>query len=236
MNTSAFRSCLRGLRGFTLLELLVATAAAAVVLSAIFAVFSKAIHLRDNATERTRDSRVKNHVANVIRNDLRSARIAGKKLAISLTGSRESKEGDFPGYLRFTTTSAVDEPAVIGSEVQEVQYYIIRDPNAVSRNAGLLVRTADRNLLAPVREKPNEDPLLAGIESMEVTFYDGNSWKDSWEVTEEDRTLPQAIRVRLQPAGELIRGRKPAPIEIVVPWTTQVPAASAPESTPPPPP
>ena len=106
-----------------------------------------------------------------------------------------------------------------GSEVQQVEYYIVTDAEASDRRAGLLVRTVDRNLLAATREKPPEEVLLPGIESMEVSFYDGDSWKDSWEVTEDDATVPQAIRVRLQPAGGLAREQKPAPIEVLEPWT-----------------
>ena len=205
------------------MELLIATAACAVVLAAIFGVFSRAIHLRDNATERTREARTRNHAVNVIRNDLRNAWISGKisddKLAIVLKGSRDTQQGGFPGYLKFTTTSAVDQPNEIGSEVQQVEYYIVTDAAVPDRNAGLLVRTVDRNLLAPTREKPSEEALLPGIASMEVSFYDGDSWKDSWEVTEDDPTVPQAIRVRLQPAGGLGREQKPAPIEVLEPWT-----------------
>jgi type II secretion system protein J len=214
------------------MELLIATAACAVVLAAIFSVFSRAIHLRDNAVERTREARVRNHAANVIRNDLRNAWISGKKLAIVLKGSRESQEGGFPGYLKFTTTSAVDQPNEIGSEVQQVEYYIVTDAAAADRTAGLLVRAVDRNLLAPTREKPPEEALLPGVESMEVSFFDGDSWKDSWEVTEDNTAVPQAIKVRLQPAGASTRERKPAPIEVLVPWTTQVVATAAATPTP----
>jgi hypothetical protein len=109
-----------------------------------------------------------------------------------------------------------------------VEYYIVTDAASPDRNAGLLVRAVDRNLLAAdSRKSRQEEALLPGIESMDVSFYDGDSWKDSWEVTEDDKTVPQAIRVRLQPSGGTARERKPAAIEVLVPWTTQVVAAAA---------
>src|SRR5207247_4747124 len=86
---------------------------------------------------------------------------------------------------------------------------------------GALVRTVSGGLVAPTRQTPPEEPLLAGIESMEVTFFDGNTWQTSWDVS-QDPTLPQAVRVRLQPAGEGGNGRKPPAIEVLVPWVTQV--------------
>src|SRR5436190_12972647 len=161
-------------QAFTLLELLIATAAGAVVLAALFGIFSKAIHLRDDATARTHEARVRAHAANVIRNDLRNALVTGKattgkKLAYELKGSRESQEGGFPGYLKFTTTSALSAPEEIRGDVQQVEYYIITDAASNERTAGLLVRAVDQNLLAPTREKAPAEPLLPGIESMEVS-------------------------------------------------------------------
>jgi type II secretion system protein J len=208
---------------FTLLELVMALAASAVILTAIYGVFSRAVHLRDDATTRTRESRVRAHAAAVIRDDLRHAFISGSttatSLALKLTGSAEGLESGFPGYLGFTTTTGRDLDDTPVADVQQVEYYIVDNPGAVNRQAGLLVRAVDRTLLAPTRETPPEEPLLRGIESMEVEFYDGGTWQTSWEVTEEDTTLPEAVRVRLFPAPE-VQGQTVAPIEILVPWTT----------------
>jgi len=215
--------------GFTLLELSLALAAGAVILLAIYGVFSRAVHLRDSLTERTREIRVRTHVANIIRNDLRGARVSGGTLAISLTGSPQAQSGAFPGYLRFTTTTARDVDYgddVANADVQEVEYYITTDPAAKDSRSGLLVRAVDGNLLAPIRNTPPEDPLLAGVESMEVTFFDGNSWQTSWDVS-QDPTLPQAIRIRLQPVAAVLNGTKPPVIEILVPWMTQASISTA---------
>lgn len=45
-------------RGFTLLELLMALVASVVIFAAIYGVFSKAIHLHDDANARISDSRL----------------------------------------------------------------------------------------------------------------------------------------------------------------------------------
>jgi type II secretion system protein J len=209
---------------FTLLELIMALAASAVILAAIYGVFSRAVHLRDDATVRTREARVRAHAASVILDDLRSAFISGSttatSLALKLTGSAEGTASSFPGYLAFTTTTGRDLDDTPVADVQQVEYYIVDDPDAVNRQAGLLVRTVDRALLAPTRETPPEEPLLHGIEKMEVEFYEGGTWQESWELTEEDTTLPEAVRVRLYPAAE-VQGQTVPPIEILVPWTTQ---------------
>ena len=227
-------------RGFTLIEILMAMAACGVILAAIYGVFSKAIHLRDRATERVRTVRLQARALTVLRNDLRNGLVSGGKLAATLQGSRTAQNSSFPGYLRFTTTTGADtEIATLttntarittgsfANELQEVSYYIVTDPAAeMVGKAGQLVRTVERNLLATLPETPPEEPLLSGVSAMEVEFYDGQSWKDSWEVTTEDQTLPQAVRVRLLLASE--EGEiAPAPLEVFVPWTTQPATAIA---------
>jgi hypothetical protein len=198
-----------------------AMAACAIVLAAIYGVFSRAIHLRDNAVERTRNARLRLHAVNMIRTDLTNAIVSGGQLAATLTGSQKGAQGAFPGYLKFTTTTGHDGEADGVADVQEVEYYIVADKAAVDRNAGVLVRTMDRALLAPTRERPAEEAILSGVASMEVTFFDGDGWKDSWEITEDYKTLPKAVRVRMLFAREKESNEVRLPIEIVVPWMTQ---------------
>ncbi len=207
------------------MELSLALAAGAVILLAIYGVFSRAVHLREAATERTREIRVRTHVANVIRNDLRGARISGGTLASSLVGSVQGQSGAFPGYLRFTTTTARDidnGDDMANADIHEVEYYVTNDPASQDPRAGQLVRTVDGDLLAPVRTSPPEQPLLAGIESLEAMFFDGTTWQDSWDVSQDPTNLPQAVRVRLQPVGTVVNGKKPPVIEVLVPWITQL--------------
>jgi type II secretion system protein J len=218
----------QALRAFTLIELVIAMAACAVILAAVYGVFSRAVHLRDDATVRIREARVRARAAAVLRNDLRNARVSGGTLAAALEGSQAGQSGGFPGYLRFTTTTAQDivqyAQDIPANDIQRVEYYIASDPNAVDRKAGRLVRTVERDLLATVQTTPAEEPLLPGLESMEVAFYDGSSWQESWNY-EESKTVPEAVRVRLQPAADESGATRP-PIEVLVPWTTQVTVAT----------
>ena len=207
---------------FTLMEMILALAASAVILTAIFGVFSKAIHLRDDATARTRTARLRAHALNVLRNDLANARVTGgteRTLANSLEGSSETHGGSYPGYLKFTTTTQVDDLDDPSADVQEVEYYIANDPDVVDRKAGLLVRTTNRDLMSTTRSQPIENALLPDVTSMEVSFLDGTDWKSSWAISDTDQTLPAAVRVRLQCASS-------GPIEVLVPWTTQTLADS----------
>jgi type II secretion system protein J len=207
-------------RAFTLIEMIMALAACVVVLAAIYGVFSRAVHLRDDAIERTREMRVRSRALAVLRNDLQNARVSNGTLAATFLGSEESQSG-FPGYLRFmTTTARGPATAALVADLQQVEYYLIADPENSGRKAGILVRTVERNLLAQTREEPPEEALLGGIAAIELSFFDGQSWNPTWEVTEDDKTLPQAIRVTLEfvPSDD---GRVSPPIELLMPWTTR---------------
>ena len=120
--------------------------------------------------------------------------------------------------------------------MQQVEYYIVIDKSVTDQKAGMLVRAHTRDLLATVTEVATEEPLLAGVESMEVAFYDGTEWQDSWKLSSSATAttstasttgtaasttkLPQAVRVRIQPTRKAAGDIPPPPLEVLVPWST----------------
>ncbi|MEA3188696.1 MAG: Type secretion system protein [Chthoniobacter sp.] len=210
------------LRGFTLIEILLALIASVVIFTAIYGVFSNAVHLRDNATRRIRDTRLRERAVTVIRNDLENAIVSGGALASTLTttSSNANVNANTPGYLKFTTTTARNSADELLGDVQEVSYAIAEDKNSENQRAGILTRSVDRNLLAQQREITHEQQLLSGVESFAVSFYDGQNWNPTIEIS-GSATLPEAVRVTIQQAALAEKDRPPAPIDIFVPWTTQ---------------
>ena len=225
-------------RAFTLVEILVASVAASVLLVAVYGIFQRAIKTRDSATERTRQSAMTRRAANVIRNDLRNAYISGTAavLASILEGGQTNQKSSFPGYLRFTTTTGKDTVDETYGDVQQVEYYIAQDDtgdssgqaSASGSNAGILVRDITRDLLSSVSTTTREEKLLTGVTSLEVDFYDGQTWQPSWELSGSNSTamVPEAIRVHIQQAAPSDRIPAPMPLEILVPWGTE-PVTSA---------
>jgi prepilin-type N-terminal cleavage/methylation domain-containing protein len=233
-------------RGFTLIEILLASAAAALILAAIYGVFQHAMRLRDSATQRIRDMRLRSRAATVIRNDLRNAYISGGLFASLLQGDSTSIDGPdaaFPGYLKLTTTTGKDTPDALYGDVQQVEYYIVRDTGTAASGGGDLVRAVTRDLLNTSQPVAEEQQILAGVQSLQVSFYDGSNWQTSWSFNTADNsttgstastsstnssgsttapeTLPAAIRVDIQQVPPATGASTPAPLEILVPWTTQ---------------
>jgi type II secretion system protein J len=211
-----------GYSGFTLIEVLTASVAFALMLAAVYGVFSRATRLRENASARTQEARLQARAVAMLRDDLRHGLVTGGRLGAGLEGSAQSSASRFPGYLRFTTTTGRNLPDAMQGDIQEVEYYIEEDRAGTNGAGGVLVRTTDRNLLASVRETTHKDVLLSGVQSMEVAFLDGLNWIDSWELAQDDNRLPDAVRVRLRRAIVPGERNEPRPIEIFVPCTVRL--------------
>ncbi len=183
-------------RAFTLIEILLASIAAALILAAMYGVFQHAIQLRDSATQRVGDSRLRSRAAAVIRNDLRNAYISGGLLASIVQGDSSGNDGlnsDYPGYLKFTTTTGKDDDSNLYGDVQQVEYYMVRDASGAGINAGGdLVRAVTRDLVDAQTQAvtPTADiqQILTGVQSFEVSFFDGSNWQTSWEYNTSDNS------------------------------------------------
>ena len=177
----------RGKNAFTLIEIMVAAIAASIIMAAIYGIFFRAIKMRDNAVDRSREARLRARAVNVIRNDLRNALVSGGILASTLVGDSNGTDGAdqaSPGYLKFTTTTGKD--AVTGTnttsmtsgtagqmygDIQLVEYYVAKDPNSSGMaSAGNLVRVVTRDLLDSNQTVVQEEQLLAGINPSKSPF------------------------------------------------------------------
>ncbi len=222
---------------FTLIEIMLASIAAALILIAIYGLFSSAVKLRDKATARSHESLLRSRAMTVIRNDLENAYISGGVLASTLDGSSTGSgggDGTYPGYLKLTTTTGRDTDDASFGDVEQVEYYVTNEKDDDSATGGTLVRSVTRDLLNGSQDGAHEDKLLKGVKSFQVSFYDGASWQGSWLVSgttastsgttttsgTNTETLPAAVRIDVQQNAANSATTVPPPIEILVPWTT----------------
>jgi hypothetical protein len=253
-----------------------ASVAAALVLLAIYGILQHSLRLRDSGDRRIHLARLRARAESVIRTDLQNGLVSGGILASIFAGDSAGTDtsnlsaagaGSFPGYFRFTTTTGRDSSAELYGDVQQVEYYIIPDPTASaaagSTAGGILVRAITRDLLdmldnpsAPVSASRQEQ-ILSGVQSFQVSFYDGANWQTSWDFTGLSTTasgatpspspststsgsastlsgqsgLPDAVRIDIQQVPASPRDSPPPPLEILVPWTTQPFAAATPATS-----
>lgn len=226
MSGGRFKTPVNAQRGFTLLEVILAMAVGAIVILAIQTVFFSALRLR-NTSERRVDSELALHrTLELVKRDFAGLMIPGGVLAAdfqtattytmnpAVSGERVSAEF-------FTNSGRIDYQTPF-ADAQRVAYYLSPEPGT---QAFELTRTITRNLLSTREETPEIQPLLGGVQAAYFEYFDGSGWTASWDSTVTS-TLPTAVRLTLQLAGEPNSTQLPAPIDFIVPIAATMAAST----------
>lgn len=202
------------LAAFTLIELIMALAIAAVVLSTISAVFFTTVKMRNASEQAASQTLPVDTAVSIMRRDLLA--IVPPGVLAGPMGSDAVVTGmTQPLVLEMFTASAVTSPDEPYADVQKIDWYL-QDPRTRVLGGGRqLVRGITRNLLAPVPAAPTPQVLLDGVQNLQFSYYDGTNWNDTWSVTLSN--IPLAIRTTIsfvQPDRSIVT--KP-PVQFVVP-------------------
>ncbi len=221
--------------GFTLIEALLALAISAVVLSAIGGVFYSAMRLRDRTIAALEPVSRVHPAISIIRRDLKGATWPGGVMTgVFRCGALGAQFGDALGLQFSTTTGTLSDTEPFG-ETQEV-IYELRDSTSGKRGAGKdLIRSVNRNLLTALTDTPQEALLLSGVETFEVSCYDGLQWQPAWDTSLTETNLPLAVRVQIELADESDPGSPDSAdsraYELLVPLMVQSPTNAVESST-----
>jgi len=188
-------------RGFTVVELLVASTVVAIVVAASAGVFT-AIHKgARKARVRAELAHVGRVVLSMMARDIQSlwAFEANKdEIIVAVKGEApvgEDREANVArDELHFVTKSPA-EP--LGADLVEMSYFVHEDPE-----------TGRLALLRRWQAPPDEDITLGGayetltdsVISLAFAFYDGNEWLDEWDSVS---VMPLAVRVTVGLIDEL---------------------------------
>ena len=217
-------------QAFTLIEILIAVAAFAVVLAAINTIFYTALRLQNSTTAAIEKGLPIEHAFSVIKRDLSGIVVPGTTLlgAFSTVTTSNSVVGQkSPNF--YATTGAIDENSPF-AEVQRVSYLLVASTN---KAAGMDVyRAVTRNLLPSLQDQSEQEWLLGGVETLTFLYHDGSQWRDSWDPAMQSTTtgmsnsLPTAVKVQIRLASEDGAGSRSSrsrelPMELVVPIQVQ---------------
>jgi len=214
---------------FTLIELLLTIVIFAVILASINAVFFGSMRLRQKSADAAAKALPLELTLATLRRDLAGIVKPGGTYAgildsaANIQGLNEQNVGT-----EIFTTSGVFRDPQPWAEIQKVAY-VLRDPtNRLGTVGRDLVRVVKRNLYPAVEEQPEEQRLLSEVNRIDFSFYDGTSWRTSWNSTNDLTTLPRAIRVEITLEPERLQGAEAQtartvssqfrpPIQLVVP-------------------
>jgi type II secretion system protein J len=211
-------------RAFTLIELLLAIVIFSMILAAVNAVFFGAMKLRQKTADSATKAQPLELTLATLRRDLAGIVLPGTNFAgvldsaAQIQGLTEQNVGT-----EIFTTSGVFRDNLPWAEIQKIAY-VLRDPtNRLSSSGRDLVRIVKRNLLPAAEEQAEEQRLMSDVNRVDFSFYDGSSWRTSWNSTNELTTLPRAIKVEITlesepPApGSRATTTSRLPIQMVVP-------------------
>lgn len=192
-----------GRGAFTLIEVLLAIVIFALVLAAVNAVFFGAIRLRQKTADSAAKAMPVELALATLRRDLSGIVMPGGTYAgildsaATIQGINQQDVGT-----EIYTTSGVFRDGSPWADIQKVAY-VLRDPTHRTASAGRdLVRVVKRNLGPVSEEQTDEQRLMTGVGRLDLSFYDGTTWRTSWNSTNDATTLPKAIKVEIAMAPE----------------------------------
>lgn len=186
-------------RGFTLLELLIALSITAVISVSLYASLRIAFKARESAQRSVEPSRTAQLAFDFLRADIESAVIPNGTLRGPFVGTDLPSDGGGDGdYLEFYTLGNPQTDAQrlgVAGEVRRVELQVAADANGRGQ---VLLRRVYGNLLATVEPEPYDEVICRGLVGMNLRYFDGYSWLDSWDSTQSDNVVPAAVEVTLQ--------------------------------------
>jgi general secretion pathway protein J len=185
---------MKNARGFTLLEIIVATGMVAVLAGSLYASLHIAFRAKESATRAVENVRKLNLAFSLLKQDLESAMIPNGTLATSFTGGA-SADAQEAMTLAFYATNGDGQPREGEGDVRLVDFYC---QQADDSNQMELVR--DVTIARPVEvvAEPTQEVICRGVKSFSLRFFDGTTWQESWDSTTVSNVLPTAVEITIE--------------------------------------
>ena len=201
-------------RGFTLLEIILASAVMSAIAITLFAALRLTYRARNSALAAVAPVRSAQIAMDLVRQDLESALPPTGVLAGAFLGQFGIDSAN-ASSLEFycvggdsSTLLGVDnarmgvaggmrddrDPTLIGG-IRRINLLVRQ---ASDSNTMVLVRQTTRNLLSPTFTEPEEEILCRGVKAFTLRFFDGFGWQEVWDSTAQGDMLPMAVEVTLE--------------------------------------
>jgi type II secretion system protein J len=181
------------IRGFTLLELLVAMTMMTVIAASLYTSMSIGFKARESAERVVEKGRAAEIAVEAIKGMLMSAMVPNGVLAGSFTGEDGENDGGYQGdILTFYTADYNPKEDELACDIEKVVLMMSLREDTKER---VIARKVTTNLLSPTTIDPDEEILCGNVRSMNLQYYDGSDWVDEWVSSENDNALPEAVKI-----------------------------------------
>ncbi len=180
-----------GYSGFTLLEVLVASAILSLVLAAVYGVFSQTLSSKRFVEDRAERARVARIALLRIGEDLQSALPPTASYLRFIGETRLSREypEDTLSFATLARTASINHAQE--GDLNTIGYTLEPDPSDITQKQ--LVRRVRFALATENRSADEIAPLLYQVQGLRFRFFNGRTWQDEWKPENTQEGLPQAV-------------------------------------------
>ena len=191
---------------FTLLELLVAMTLMVVTASCLYTALYTGFKARRSALSAVEPTSLAINAIELVKQDIlgilpADGVLAGPFLGINSPGA----DGVDADSLQFYTTHIYADDDYPAGGLGKIELALEEDTDEDRENYRL-VRRVTSNLLPPRTVEPDEQVLCRDVTSLNLMYFDGESWVDEWDSTADANSLPLAVHIDIQVANNVLDG------------------------------
>lgn len=185
-------------KAFTLLELLVAMTLMVVVATCLYSALYTGFRARRSALLAVEPTSLAINAIELLKQDIYGVLPPSGVLAGAFIGTDSiGINGVDADSLEFYTTHIyADEDHPVGG-LGKIELVLEEDTD-YDRADYRLVRRVTTNLLPPRAVDPEEQVLCRNVTSLNLRYFDGESWLDEWDSTADANSLPLAVEIEIQ--------------------------------------
>lgn len=214
-------------RGFSLLELLLAMAMAAMLALSLYTAMNVALRARTSANAAIEPTRTGMIAIDLVQRDFESVPPPTGTLGGPFYGAHQPSGLGDNDQIEFCTIGAdpiegdpADAPP-LSDGIRRIELYV-RDDGA----SPVLVRRVTRNLMPASEPLAEEEILCRNVRSFSLRYYDGIAWQDNWDSTTVEDALPLAVAITIE-LGDTNRDNPGQRVTRVVPLACAKPTAGS---------
>jgi prepilin-type N-terminal cleavage/methylation domain-containing protein len=182
--------------GFTLIEIILAVALCALIMTLIYGVLLSTIQASERVDELTHGSEIGPAILAQIREDAGAAFLPGTDMDYFVGQERSGRD-----RVDFVSSAAVYAAETPGAEpaihsVNEIGYQVKDGPSP--EDGLVLYRRVDPFVDAQPLQGGRLTAIAEKVTSFKVTYWTGAEWANTWASSKQEDSLPNSIRVELK--------------------------------------